>query len=409
MAIRDPVPLIRTLAGSGLDRAALLENSFSNWFDKATAHKGSPIFGRAFGSFGPRQGDWRPLLIFNGTSAITGRRVLTSHISAHHSVQINDVEKQFRLFQDSYDVRELYRLPFEDPAKCIKFDSNEAPAKPLNPFGERDFSLATAVTNSARFPVISPAGTVSCERPDPGFLGRIGNFFTGGNREIIDHIVDGGYFENFGATSAMNLARALETFGLAPVVLVISNNPTAGRAAENLLADACAPLPPDITDDSWLGKVVRPAGALYQTRDARGSYAVRDLVWSLRTPQARGVGCKASGTSGPAFHVTVFGEQGSWGRSKAVSMSWWLSKAVQQFIDYQIPDKREPALPLRLSTFEMMRGRLENVRNLYELWEAIRAGEPCRAFFNGLPLTAEERKKYVDDKTREWADILRDR
>ena len=279
MAIRDPVPLIRTLAGSGLDRAALLENSFSNWFDKATAHKGSPIFGRAFGSFGPRQGDWRPLLIFNGTSAITGRRVLTSHISAHHSVQINDVEKQFRLFQDAYDVRELYRLPFEDPAKCIKFDSNEAPAKPLNPFGERDFSLATAVTNSARFPVISPAGTVSCERPDPGFLGRIGNFFTGGNREIIDHIVDGGYFENFGATSAMNLARALETFGLAPVVLVISNNPTAGRAAENLLADACAPLPPDITDELMVGQGSSACrGTLSDARCARLLCGARSRV-----------------------------------------------------------------------------------------------------------------------------------
>ncbi len=336
MVMRDPIPIVRRFSGNGIDRAGALEELLSVWFDKATGTK--DVFKRPLGSFGPRDGDWRPLLIFNGTSAITGRRVLTSHLFPDHSVEVNDDEKRFRLFQDSYDIWELYQLPFEaEPPRCTKVDEHDK-AIAGNPFRDRDFSLATAVTNSARFPVISPAGAISCDRASGGLLADAWNFFTGGGREVVDHVVDGGYFENFGATTAMNLARALATFDLAPVVLVISNNPMAGRAAENMLADACSPLPPDIEDDSWLGKVFRPAGALYQTRDARGSYAVRDLVWSLRTPQTRGIGCKASGefASGGTFHVTVFGERGASGRAKSVSMSWWLSKTVQQFIDHQI-------------------------------------------------------------------------
>lgn len=407
LVIRDPVPFVRGLIGD--DRAGLLEQSWNSRFDTVVANKGGAYFKRPFASFGPRPDDWRPLLVFNGTSALTGRRIVTSHLKSNHSLQTGDTAREFRIFQDSYDIRELFEKPFQTKTpKCDRFVGDKDAADPDHPLKERDFSLATAATNSARFPLISPSGGIMCKVKSAGLFSNIWRFFFGGDTELVDYVVDGGYFENFGATTAMNVARALETFGLKPIVLLISNNPMASATAESMLADACPPLLPDIADDSWLGKIARPAGALYQSRDARGSYAIRDLVWSMRTPESRGIGCKAAvgGEGRQVYHVTVFGEVGDDGQSKSVSMSWWLSKPVQQFIDYQIPDVRENPVPLRQPTFGIMAGRLENIRNLFELCEAIGAAKPCREFFIGLPLTPKERQDYIDDKTIEWAEKL---
>ena len=399
LVIRDPIPFLRGWLSADLDRAALLEDEWSSWLDSRIIDGNRGYFRRPFSSFGPREGDWRPLLIFNGTSALTGKRILTSHLTPNHSVTHGDTEKRFRIFQDAYDIRELFEKPLvEDERKCDRLDSREKQADPLSPFAGRDFALATAVTNSARFPFISPAGTISCERIRKGWWDRLWRWVLGKGREVVDHVVDGGYFENFGATTAMDLARGLESFGLKPLILVISNEPLAGRQARFMLADACAPLPPDATDEPWLNKIFKPAGALYQTRDARGSYAVRNLAWSLRTQQARGGGCKASLESdqiGPVFHVTVHQEAGFAGTAKSVSMSWWLSKVVQEFIDYQIPDIREDLGQPRKSKLEIFKGRMDNVRHIFNLCKAIGANAECGRFFEGLPLTLEDQAKAL--------------
>ena len=52
--------------------------------------------------------------------------------------------------------------------------------------------LSTAAHNSARFPIISPAGEIRNRQ-----------------HQIVDRIVDGGYFENYGALGAMELAQAI--------------------------------------------------------------------------------------------------------------------------------------------------------------------------------------------------------
>ena len=46
-------------------------------------------------------------------------------------------------------------------------------------------------------------------------------------KKLVDRIVDGGYFENFGAQTAVELARAMITIDpeLAPFVLIVSNDP----------------------------------------------------------------------------------------------------------------------------------------------------------------------------------------
>ena len=64
-------------------------------------------------------------------------------------------------------------------------------------------------------PVSSPHGTIMGE-----------------DRRPRDRVVDGGYFENFGALTATELARALEAKGLRPLVVLITNEPTM-RAMES--------------------------------------------------------------------------------------------------------------------------------------------------------------------------------
>ena len=96
---------------------------------------------------------WRPLLLLNATHQETGRRVITSHVKVERDV-----------FYDSYDALQV-----------------------LN----SDVRLSTAAHNSARFSYVSPAGNLISET-------------TAYNR---GYIIDGGYFENYGAQTALELAR----------------------------------------------------------------------------------------------------------------------------------------------------------------------------------------------------------
>jgi hypothetical protein len=99
---------------------------------------------------------WLPALIINGTSEKTGRRIITSNLSIDSS-----------LFTDAIDYFEM--------------------VKP-----QHDIAVSTAAHNSARFPYIDAAGTLMTSQ-------------TG----MTDRIVDGGYFENFGAGSIYDLLRVL--------------------------------------------------------------------------------------------------------------------------------------------------------------------------------------------------------
>lgn len=125
-----------------------------------------------------------PHLMLNGTDVTSGKRLITSSIRTN---------ADSALFPDSGDFVRLV---------------------------SRDIELATAVTNSARFPFVSPAGR---------FLSPT---------EVRDYqIIDGGYFENYGARTAWELARAIEDINAAdpsinvvPIIVVVSNDLEADQA-----------------------------------------------------------------------------------------------------------------------------------------------------------------------------------
>jgi hypothetical protein len=99
---------------------------------------------------------WLPLLMINGTSVRTGRRIITGDLSASEVVPL------------AYDLNEL---------RTVKGAS-----------ASDDIRLSTAATMSARFPIISPHGII---------LDRAG--------EVVDFVVDGGHFENDGLATAADM------------------------------------------------------------------------------------------------------------------------------------------------------------------------------------------------------------
>lgn len=179
-----------------------------------------------------------PALFLNGTSVATGKRIVTSNL---------DVAKSLT---DAFDFFSHWPM---------------------------DIPLSTAANNSARFPIIGPAGTLHREA-------------TGQDENEMDRIVDGGYFENFGAATALDI---LQTLTAAPchedvepcdydlVVIQISSDP-GYRGVESSqngkAADSAKEMPaPDASPGSFASELRSPLKTLLNTRTARGVLAAQTL------------------------------------------------------------------------------------------------------------------------------------
>jgi hypothetical protein len=164
-----PVPM------RSFDRSWAIEQSFAEGYRRA-AETPTSRMNEGFLTLGPSaaSSDRVPLLFFNGTSVLTGRRIATSPVW---------------LFDPEYGANDLADLHWLLKA---------------------DVSLATAAHNTARFPYVSPAGRLrAASGADQG------------------HIVDGGYFENSGADTARDVIGVLRAAfpQLRFVVLVLRNTP----------------------------------------------------------------------------------------------------------------------------------------------------------------------------------------
>jgi len=193
-----------------------------------------------------------PSLILNGTHVETGRRILTSNL-----------------------------VPTRTPGESPEFYD----AYHMHDILNADLPLSTAAHNSARFTYVSPAGSLMTE--------------VDGEMVLRGHVVDGGYFENSGATTVLEVLKVLETlcdldatgrFGfLGQValaagtqspscrgdfhVIYIQNDPKSAPDYKVKQFDPTLDAPPD----SGLSETLSPIRALMRTRSARGSYAVKSL------------------------------------------------------------------------------------------------------------------------------------
>jgi hypothetical protein len=226
-----------------------------------------------------------------------------------------------------------------------------------------DIRLSTAALLSARFPIISPAGIIRAE--DDSSIG--------------DRVVDGGYFENAGLTTAMDVARELRRLGIVPVVLWVQNGPRADAGDPKPAANESAkPNPPPRVPprgaatpefptkgpgpiELVFGVVVTPLVALFETRDGHGAEESADVqreLYDLTNDVAPPVDrneIESSYFKFGMFENPDFKSQPGdpppvgdcpdlaadrWrpavDKMSEVSMSWWLSQSVQAELDSQI-------------------------------------------------------------------------
>jgi hypothetical protein len=359
-AFNDMLPF-----GLWRDRAAVLEDSWDDRYqavvtrpDKAGNPANCKGLNCPFLSLRPRPGHWIPLLVLNGTSEATGGRIVTTALAATYmpsakaGCPTSTDPSGCALFADADYFHDLLKSDTKPDSWLGGFER-----RLLNSFyGDGsldDVQLNTAAHNSARFPFISPPGSVR-------------------NRyqTIVDRIVDGGYFENYGALSAKELALAVHAVqpDLAPMVLVISNDP------DDLLD-------PAKDTDTPAAKAQRKAQREAQMKKARaavdGSEPVTDLVTPLMTvANARtahgilGVDQLRSSLAGALpgcevrmIHVRVWPQLDDTAkRSRAVSMSWWLSTPIQRHLHQQT---------------EATKNANENGPRLHAVWEEMKASSSC--------------------------------
>jgi hypothetical protein len=120
----------------------------------------------------------------------------------------------------------------------------------------RDLPLSAAAHNSARFPGVSPAG-----------------HWKGEDGDIAGRLVDGGYFENYGAEGILDLLGAIDWFseewrGIEPVVIAISSDP----GLEEPFTQA-----PRATPGRYAHEIVSPVKSLLSARTSHGIEALERL------------------------------------------------------------------------------------------------------------------------------------
>jgi len=201
------------------DRAKALEQSWERAWVRA-GFVDDVWANRGFRALWPGSG-FVPALLLNSTHVESGKRVIASNL---------DIAAESKVFRDAFDLYAL--LP---------------PGSEIRP--------STAAHTSARFTYVSPAGTLADGT----------------------HLVDGGYFENFGAVTGREVLKAaIDRRGktIRPVAILISNDPELG---ERDLPSGEPQPPRAVGRQTWAAEVLSPLRALLHTRDARGLLAASDL------------------------------------------------------------------------------------------------------------------------------------
>ena len=268
------------------DRARALKLAWEKaWRDRI----GNDRFSRSFVDLWPVNSQkWVPALFLNGTSVEKGNRIVTSNLRV----------------TDSF------------------FDVQDAAAK-LGPPGAGatevgcHIPLSTAAHMSARFTYVSPAGRF----PDG------------------THIVDGGYFENSGATTALEILVRINEWcafknitDVDPKVIMISNDPRrppidpakAGLEKERTLSE------PETVQGRIIGEVLSPVRTLLNTRDARGTFAQKAIAHQQRRFKAAEAASPAKDRPESLIHDIFYFRLED--RDVPLPLGWMLSDAAAKSI-----------------------------------------------------------------------------
>ena len=311
------------------DRGVALERSFETASDDMLGRPFLSLFRTAGPDSGPPW--WRPILLLNATHEETGNRIITSPVRIDRDV-----------FVDAVDA--LHEL-------------------------NSDVRASTAAHNSARFLYVSPAGDL-------------------GNRN--GSMIDGGYFENYGALTALEIGRAAKQAlkdkqpGVRLVYLLISSDPsldtkrTRVRIREPKDGKECLvsvaerekvgpdsdpnnlSIEPSDFENSWLNEFLAPITGVYSVRAAAGNRAAAELAVEIcaeiSTAQAGEISATPAGdprhretlddcSTQPPQIRTVVCDAKSKSQSPQTQQAAILKQAQNTAIDQSKPFDGQPNLP----------------------------------------------------------------
>jgi hypothetical protein len=246
------------------DRANAMESAWENSWRDMHPEGGQGAFAGRFDAVVKQTPDKypAPYLFLNATKVETGQRVLVAPLPIN---------------------------PDEFPEVVDLFDGA---------LSGRTITLSSAVHLSARFTYVSPAARV-CKGPREDCA----------HEDVWGRVVDGGYHENSGALTAMDILRVINRAQLdaalgdptlagklllEPRVVLVTNDPGSARLCESFStkpdAAALAALEQKQKTQQteaervphqpryWLSEIMSPLDALLNTRVARGTHARRTVA-----------------------------------------------------------------------------------------------------------------------------------
>ena len=192
----------------------------------------------------------KPLLFLNTTDAQTGKRVVISPV---------------RFAEVAPEIADYFDPKFSVDGKMTQ-----------------DLRLSTAAVASARFTYISPAATIKTKTTDKNKV----------EQEVVAlRLIDGGYFENYGAETALDILNALEVLGktnntnIHPIVIQIVSDPEILDWIVPEINTCSASMGVTNTTNSsiwglavFASEFLSPANGLMNTREARGVLASKRLA-----------------------------------------------------------------------------------------------------------------------------------
>jgi hypothetical protein len=296
---RDLLQRFFPLAVFYQDRGWALETSFERAY---AAEMGAKQGNRVADPFlelwskSSRSPRWLPALFLNSTRVEDGRRVIFSNVVIHSEEP--SVAEQ--IGQDPTPSHGEFIDAADGLAVLRAFPATDGAPEP-------DLPLSTAAHNSARFTYVSPAGRL----PD----GR--------------RLIDGGYYENSGAATALDILHAVERAkekAFEPILIVIRDFDKRGvRVGAAARQD---PLQPPAHAWNWNGylasEALAPIEGLADTRDARASYSIAALSEKMADVKAVRV-LEFDLTEGPV----------------ALPLGWMLSSRAARAMSDQMPQNLE--------------------------------------------------------------------
>jgi hypothetical protein len=275
------------------DRALALEQAWERAWRREV--QGSDRLAEPMARLREAQG-WAPVLFLNATWVETGKRIIASQAEIGA--------------QDFVDAEDAHAF-----------------------FAPQGLRLSTAVHMSARFTYVSPAGTLAK------------------NGAAYGRVVDGGYFENSGATATLEIAKTINLMAadrkedprwrrVEPIVIHISNEPVYRSYPPETLAQGAGH--PKIGPARWMPEIGSPLRTLLSTREARGTYARETLAAHVGGDNF--------------FHFGLCRE------STNVPLGWVLSSSTRRNMNAQLAGERCESGGARPRVFFDNRGSLERLR-----------------------------------------------